>query len=310
MRAEVHVAKARRVGRSDRTFTSDFRKFFGRGLAILLPSIITLWILWQLVVFVYRNVGAPINAGIRLVALEAMPLVVKDPPPTEGAPPKRNFPAWWYVSDARVDAMHTSRHAQGLPEISDARARVLLRRRGFEQWWRQRWYLEATGLLVAIVLIYLAGLLLGNIIGRQLYVKVERLLGRVPIWRHIYPHVKQLIDLLMGEKQTAFRKAVLVQCPRPGMWAVGLVTDEGNKVVKDALGRECITVFIATAPTPFTGYPLVVPREDVVDLPITVDQALRFIITAGVLGFESRVKEPAPTLPQVNMPRDEREVEG
>src|SRR5690606_29290732 len=103
-----------------------------------------------------------------------------------------------------------SRHAQGLPELSDARARVLLRRRGVEQWWRQRWYLEATGLLVAIVLIYLAGLLLGNIIGRQLYVKVERLLGRVPIWRHIYPHVKQLIDLLMGEKQTAFRKAVLV----------------------------------------------------------------------------------------------------
>ncbi|MCC6285626.1 MAG: DUF502 domain-containing protein [Phycisphaerales bacterium] len=281
------------------TFWGDFRKFFGRGLAILLPSIITLWILWQLVVFVYTNVGAPINAGIRLAILEVMPRVVGEPAPAAPgeAAPGSGLPKWWTPTGTQIEAFKAERLRVGDADVSDAEAVVKLRRRAFERWWKSRWYLEATGLLVAIVLIYLAGLILGNFFGRRIYARLEKFLGRIPVWKHIYPHVKQLIDLLMGDRQIAFKKAVLVQYPRPGIWSVGLVTGKPSDVVRDTTGRECLTVFVASTPTPFTGFTILVPVEEIVDLPITIDQAVRFVITAGVLSFEAAPRtEPPPAL--------------
>ncbi len=292
------MAKAK----SDATFMSDFRKFFGRGLAILLPSIITLWILWQLTVFVYRNVGAPINAGLRLVILEVIPLAVGEEAPADEAvkkaekeaSPKKGvgLPEWWTPTRERVANYQESRRRDNLPEVTEQRAVVVLRRKAFEQWWKSRWYLEATGLVVAIILIYLSGLLLGNFLGKQIYGRLEKVLARVPVWKHIYPHVKQLVNMIMGEKQVAFSKAVLVQYPRQGIWTVGLVTNSTNPVLKGANGKDCYSVFIPSTPTPFTGFTIVVPMDEAVTLPVTIDQAVRFVITAGVLGFESRERPP------------------
>lgn len=287
---------------------ADFRKFFGRGLAILLPSIITLWILWQLTVFVYRNVGAPINAGIRLVILEVIPRVVGEAAPADEPAPavptdeaqrkKVGLPDWWSPTREQVSNYQASRRRDNLPAVSEQRAVVYLRRKAFELWWKSRWYLEATGLIVAIVLIYLSGLLLGNFLGKQIYGRLERLLARVPVWKHIYPHVKQLVNMIMGEKQIAFSKAVLVQYPRQGLWTVGLVTNSTNPVLKAANGRESYSVFIPSTPTPFTGFTIVVPIEDAITLPVTIDQAIRFVITAGVLGFQPKDApgEPKPAL--------------
>jgi uncharacterized membrane protein len=295
-----------RAKTTESTFWGDFRKFFGRGLAILLPSIITLWILWQLIVFVYSNVGAPINAGIRLAILEVMPRVVGEPAPAAPGEeaPKSSLPKWWSPPSSQIEAFKAERLRSGDADVTDAEAVVKLRRIAFERWWKARWYLEATGLIVAIVLIYLAGLILGNFFGKQIYARLEKFLSRIPVWKHIYPHVKQLIDLLMGERQMAFKKAVLVQYPRQGAWSVGLVTGKPSEFVRDRTGRECITIFIPSTPTPFTGFTIMVPVEETIDLPISIDQAVRFVITAGVLTFEAPAKgeanpPPAPggTLP-------------
>ncbi len=275
-------------------FWTDFRKFFGRGLAILLPSVLTLWILWQLFVFVYQNVGAPINRGIRLGVIEILPLFVD-----EGA--TGTMPEWWSPTDEQVRNYLDTRRREGhrvpiAPVASEeptaeyasarAQARELLRRRGFRDWWNNHWYLEAAGLFVAIVLIYLAGLILGNLLGRKLYSKLEKTLARMPGFKQIYPHVKQVVDLIMGDRAVAFKSAVVVEYPRKGMWTVGFLTGTSLPTVRSEARSDCVSVFIPSTPAPFTGFTINVRAEDAIELPISIDQAIRFIITGGVLNSE------------------------
>jgi len=290
---------------SERGFVRDFKKFFGRGLAILLPSVLTLWILWQLAAFVYANVGNPINRGIRLGVLELMPVIVGDGMTTrelrdraDGQPvlervPGVNVPTWYVPSDQQIHAYLKQQASGGLEDLPQRgteayerrfeRARVELRRVLFTQWWNQHWYLEAAGLVLAIVLIYLAGMLLGNLIGRRMYGRLERGFSRVPGFKQIYPHVKQVVELVIGEKKMAFNQAVLVPWPSRGSWTVGFLTGDSMGAIRRAAGGECVTVFVPSTPTPFTGFTITYRVEDVIELPVTIDQAIRFVITAGVL---------------------------
>jgi hypothetical protein len=141
------------------TFGDDFRRFFGRGLAVLLPSVLTLWLLWTAFVFVFDHVAAPINRGLRWTVLQAAPLVVS-------ANPARQ-PAWYAVTDADRAALVQSRDGAVFRDapapLIDAEVRALK----FREFWRSHWYLEAAGLIVAVLLIYFAGMLLGGLIGRR-----------------------------------------------------------------------------------------------------------------------------------------------
>ncbi len=275
-----------------RGFWSDFRKFFGRGLAILLPSILTLWILWTLFRFVYQNVGEPINAGIRLVIIEVVPKVAGAGEAAPDGTRRIRVPDWYVVRESQIVnyLRHQRERGANIPREGESgyaaafdRGRGELRREQFGDWWNSHWYLEATGLFVAIILIYLAGLLLGNLLGRKIYTALERWLAKIPGFKQVYPHVKQVVDLIMGERAMAFNKAVLVQYPRKGIWTVGLLTGDSLKTVADQAGGPVVSVFIPSTPTPFTGFTINVPKDDAIDLPITIDQAIRFIITAGVL---------------------------
>ncbi|MCB9844996.1 MAG: DUF502 domain-containing protein [Phycisphaeraceae bacterium] len=279
------------------SFMADFRKFFGRGLAILLPTILTLWILWQLIIFVYSNVGAPINRGLRLAVLEVMPYFVDDRPGPNGESPK-GVPSWWTATTEQIKSYMERQRAEGSPnwpymgetgyDSAVARARIELRRRGFREWWRSHWYLEVAGLLVAIVVIYLAGVILGNLIGRKLYHRLEKILARMPGFKQVYPHVKQLVDLVMGDRAIAFKTAVLVEYPRKGIWTVGFLTGNSLSSIADSAGHEIHSVFIPSTPMPFTGFTINCRRDEVIELPISIDTAVRFVITGGVLGDETR----------------------
>lgn len=289
---------------SKHSFTADFRKFFGRGLAILLPSVLTLWILWQLIAFVYSNVGAPINRGIRLVVLQAMPYVVGDGRPN--AEGEANGPDWWVVREEQIDLYLEQQRGISRQIGPDApaasvsqrdRARQTIRREAFADWWDDHWFLEATGIVVAIVLIYLAGVVLGNFLGRRAYARIEKALASLPGFKQLYPHVKQLVELIMGDKPMAFNKAVLIEYPRKGIWSVGLVTGESLPAIRSAAGGDVVSVFIPSTPTPFTGFTISVLREDTIELPITIDHAIRFIITAGALAGSDKDEvhiEPRP----------------
>ena len=259
------------------TFMGDFKRFFGRGLAVLLPSVLTLWILWAAFSFVFTRVAEPINAGIRGVVIRAAPYVV---------PPDRT-PSYLVVTTDEMESFRQSsesrRFRRQAGEFDQQRARAYLVREQFREYWSSHWYLAGAGLVVAIVLIYLAGLLLGGLIGRRIYSRLEDLISRIPGFKQVYPHVKQLVDLVMGERKIAFNRVVLIQYPRQGLWTVGFVTGASLSEARRVSGVDCISVFIPSTPTPFTGFTITVPATDAIDLPITIDEAIRFIITGGAL---------------------------
>lgn len=254
------------------TFSSDFRRFFGRGLAVLLPSILTLWLLWTAFVFVFNNVAEPINRGIRIAVLEVAPYVVPRDLDRQ--------PQWFTVTEQDRQTFIAAR-----PSLRDQERRLEreVRAAKFRQFWEAHWYLSASGLIVAIALIYLAGMLLGGLIGRRMYARVEYLISKIPGFKQVYPHVKQLVDLIIGEKPMAFKRVVLVQYPREGIWTLGLVTSSSLKIAMEPAGGPCVAIFIPSTPTPFTGFTITVPERDVIDVPISIDEAIRFVLTGGVL---------------------------
>jgi len=265
-------------------FQSDFKLFFGRGLAILLPTIVTLWIIYQAFMFLLTNVAEPINAGLRMTTVWVLPLVLD----------KKNQPDWFLVTDQQIAAQLTQ--SGDLPEdpaermaavekSRDAMTRTLRRER-LAEFWKAKWYLQFVGLLLAILLIYLAGLLLGNFFGRQIYHRVERLIAAVPGFKQVYPHVKQVVELILGEKAMAFSTVVLVEYPSKDIWTLGFLTGDSLQAVDDAAGATAVSVFIPTSPTPFTGFTINLARDRVRVVDIPVDQALRFVLTAGILAPE------------------------
>lgn len=266
-----------------KTFMADFKRFFGRGLGILLPSVLTLWILYQLLVFLNNNIGEPINRGVRIAIIEVYPRLVAED----------ELPPWFRVTAEEVGGARQAKLIRGIGDMTDERVRDLLRREKFRDSWRKHWYLEATGLVIAIVVIYFAGRFLGGYLGRQVYDRLERLLARVPGFKQVYPHVKQVVQMVLGDTPIAFNRVVMVQYPREGIWTIGLVTGPSLRRISQETGGPVVTVFIPTSPTPFTGFAINLPVGEVIDLPMSVEEALRFFVTGGVL-VPDRLANSAP----------------
>jgi len=119
---------------------------------------------------------------------------------------------------------------------------------------------------------------------------------RIPLVRAIYPAVKQITDFLLSERSSQFQQSrvVAIQPHEKGIWSIGLVTGPGVKSLSDATGTDMVTVFVPSSPTSFSGYVLVVPRSEVIDLPLKVEEAMRLLISGGVLSAgDERVIEIA-----------------
>ncbi len=136
---------------------------------------------------------------------------------------------------------------------------------------------------MAFIGVYLIGRLVASFVGRSVWKVLESALFRVPVIKQIYPHIKQVTDFILTERPFEFSNVVAVEYPRKGVWSLGFVTGTGLERVSKTLGKELITVFIPSSPTPFTGYTILVQRDEVIDLPMTVDETLRFTISGGVL---------------------------
>lgn len=260
-----------------RSFLADFRLFFFRGLGVLLPSVLTLWILIYAGLFVQRSVAEPINSGVRQLVIYALPQFVDE----------EHLPEWFTVSDSQVARLKAERLREARPDVPNAQLREAARARNLKEWWDERWYLRLVGLIIAIVLIYLAGRLLGGLIGKRIYSRLESAFQRLPVVAQIYPHVKQVVEVFFGGNESGerikFNRVVLVEYPRRGIWTVGLLTGESMREIEKNMETEGVTIFIPSSPTPFTGYTITVPREEAIDLPITIDEALRFVVSGGVL---------------------------
>ena len=144
-------------------------------------------------------------------------------------------------------------------------------------------HIPGFGLVLSVLIVLVTGVLAANIIGERMVRWWEGMLNRIPIVRSIYSSVKQVSDTMLSPKGNAFRQAVLVEFPQRGQWAIGLVIGDPGEPIERAIGEKSITVFVPTAPNPTSGYTIIVPLREVRELDISVDDALKFVISLGVV---------------------------
>ena len=139
------------------------------------------------------------------------------------------------------------------------------------------------GAILTLLIIFVTGVIATNFFGKRLILVWEALLARVPVVKSIYASVKQVSDTLFSDSGNAFRQAVLVQFPRPGVWTIAFVTGKPGGDVANHLSGDYLSVYVPTTPNPTGGYFLMLPRADVVELDMSVDEALKYIISMGVV---------------------------
>jgi len=139
------------------------------------------------------------------------------------------------------------------------------------------------GVVVMVVGLLLTGVFAANIVGQWWLRQWDRLLGKIPIVKSIYNSVKQVSDTLFSSNGNAFREAVLVQYPRAGSWTIAFVTGKPGGEVAARLPGEYVSVYVPTTPNPTSGFFLMMPRADVLELKMSVDEALKYVISMGVV---------------------------
>ncbi len=232
-----------------------FKSYFLRGLAVLLPTILTIWIFVWGYTFIQDNISIHIRNGLD-----------------------------WLMRKV----------AGG--EFVDNLA---------ERWWNVA--LSAAGFLIALLIVCIVGALLASVVGRTIWRMVERFIMNTPFLRRVYPYIKQITDFVLTqeEKKKMFSRVVAVEYPRKGIWSMGFVTGSGLERVVDNVKKEFLTVLIPTSPTPFTGFVIMVPKKQTIELDMTVEEALIFAVSAGVItpGGE----QVAAALPEAGSENDKKE---
>jgi uncharacterized membrane protein len=219
------------------------KQVFRRGLAALLPTLLTLIIFFKVFEFLRDNVGYWISRGLTYF--------------------------WEGVFGYRVAVNSWAAHL-----------------------------LIVVGLILAALAVFILGYAVSTVVGRWVYALVDGWLSRLPMVRQVYPSVKQVTNFLLREQTFRFTQVVGVPYPRPGAYALGFVTESTFREVDRVTGRRMVCVFVPSSPTPFTGYAILFREEEVVYLEVSVEQALRFIISCGVVspgsprGLEAAVGMP------------------
>ena len=210
-----------------------FKSYFFRGLAVLLPTILTIWIFVFGYTFIQENISRHIADGLNWLLVFIAP-------------------------EAFVEKL---------------------------DWKWMGIALSAAGFLVALFIVFMVGALLASVVGKTLWRMVEKFIMNTPFLRQVYPYVKQVTDFFLTreEKKEMFSRVVAVEYPRKGIWSVGFVTGSGIEKVVNNVRKEFLTILIPTSPTPFTGFVIMVPKKQTIDLDMSIEQALRFTVSGGVV---------------------------
>ena len=144
-------------------------------------------------------------------------------------------------------------------------------------------HVPGLGAILTVLIVFITGLATANILGQRMVRFWEGVLARIPIVKSIYYSVKQVLDTLFSSSGEAFRKALLIQYPRQGCWTIAFQTGTPSGEVASRLDGEFVSVYVPTTPNPTSGFFLMLPKKDVVELEMSVDDALKYIISMGVV---------------------------
>jgi uncharacterized membrane protein len=239
------------------SLTRRFKSYFLRGLAVLLPTILTIWIC----VWVYRFIQDNISV---------------------------------YVSQALVHLIMFVQREGGISK--EELTRILVEGTAG----------SVIGFLVALIIVCIVGALLASVFGRAIWRIIEDFIMNVPFLRRVFPYVKQITDFVLTpeEQEKLFSRVVAIEYPRKGIWSIGLVTGSGLRKVTENVEKEFLTVLIPNSPTPVTGYVIMVPKEQTIALDMTIEEAFRFAISAGVIAPPNQQLPPA--LPQARSENEKK----
>ncbi len=167
------------------------------------------------------------------------------------------------------------------------------------------------GLILTVAIIFVIGGLVANVIGRKLVATGERILEKIPFLRWFYFSSKQIIEAVFMSTQDSFRRAVLLEYPRKGLYSIGFITGESIGQLEESVPRS-FTVFVPTTPNPTSGYLIVVPQAETIPLDWSVDEAFRVIVSAGVImpGEEEKIPELKEALEKGISSLEEEDHEG
>jgi uncharacterized membrane protein len=166
---------------------------------------------------------------------------------------------------------------------------------GFGHWLEIAWLDYLAPLLsvgLGVLVIYLVGLIGGNVLGRQVLKGLERVVLQVPVVRSIYGAVRQFVQTFSQAGGRAFSRVVLVQYPRPGVWTLGFVTNTAAAEIAQVTRPDAVSVFLPTTPNPTSGWLLYVSEAELVTVAMSVDDAFKLIISGGVLSTDKGPDEP------------------
>jgi uncharacterized membrane protein len=152
------------------------------------------------------------------------------------------------------------------------------------------YHIPGLGAIITLLVVFLTGLITANMLGQRLVKFWEWLLSRIPVVKTIYSSVKQVSDTLLSGQGQAFRKALLVQYPREGLWTIAFQTGRPGGDVTNYLKGEYVSVYVPTTPNPTSGFFLMVPKADVIELDMGVEEALKYIISMGVVAPHNHKK--------------------
>jgi len=147
------------------------------------------------------------------------------------------------------------------------------------------------GLVLAIGVLLLTGMLAANLLGRQLVSLWEAILSRIHIVRGIYNAVKQIVATVLTSQGKSFRKVVMAEYPRKGIWSIGFLTNESVAINCEGMDEDMLAVFLPTTPNPTSGFILLFPKQDIIELDMSVEDGFKFIISIGVVVPEGPIKE-------------------
>lgn len=159
--------------------------------------------------------------------------------------------------------------------------------------------LPGLGVVIIAAALILIGFFAAGFIGRLLIRMYEGILARMPVIRNVYGAVKQIIETILAQQSAAFREAVLIEYPRRGLWAIAFITGRTEGEVQNLTDEEMINIFLPTTPNPTSGFLLFVPKKDMIPLSMTVEEAIKMVISGGIVTPPDLRPEDERAEPQV-----------
>jgi len=256
-----------------------FRRAVLRGLGVILPPLLTIVILIWVWNAVEQYVLVPVETLARqsIVWIHSGDIREEDPgSPYHTKIEHNGFVR--YIPTHVVKDVQKNLGAEPMPKTAEA-----VYHRYVEIKYLGPQYVIPVFLSVFILVLYLAGKFLAIRFGRMFWNFIEQIIHRVPIIRNVYSSVKQVTDFIFSEHELEYTRVVAVEYPRKGIWSIGFVTGESMLDIGSAANEPVLAVLMPTSPMPVTGFTVTVRKSETIDLDITMDQAIQFIVSCGVV---------------------------